>query len=54
MNFLNFLKQYFIVVQLQLSPFSPITFPYPSHPHLPHSVLPATIVFVHGSFTHVP
>ena len=43
---------FFIVVQGQLSPFSP-TSPYPSHPHLPPSILPS-FGFVQVSFIHVP
>ena len=31
----------FIVAQLQLSPFPSITLPCPTHPRLPHSILPA-------------
>ena len=34
----SFLK---IIVQLQLSPFPPITLPCPTQPHLAHSILPS-------------
>lgn len=34
-----FTYKIFIVVHLQLSPFSPITLPCLTHPHLPHSIL---------------
>ena len=34
-----FFLHFFIVVQLLLSSFPPITFCCPTHPHLPHSVL---------------
>ena len=48
----------FTVVQLQLSPFPPITVPCPTHPPPPTFSLcpppPLTIVFVHGSFIHLP
>ena len=37
--FLNFIY-FFIVIQVQLSPFSPHHSPYPSHPHFSPSILP--------------
>ena len=46
---------FFIVVQLQLSPFSPSTLPCLNYP--PSSTLslsPNPVVFVHGSCIHVP
>ena len=46
-------KPFKINVQIQLSPFSPTTFPCPTAPHLPPSILPP-FGFVHGSSIHVP
>ena len=43
----------FILVQVQLSPFSFHHFPQPTHPHLPPSILPC-FGFVLGSFIQVP
>ena len=43
----------FIVVQVQLSPFSCHHFP-PPHPPPPPTLNPSPFGFVHGSFTHVP
>ena len=39
-NHFIFFLHFFIVVWLQLSPFFPITLLHPTHPHLPHSILP--------------
>ena len=44
---------FFIVVQVELSPFSPHHSPYPSHPHFPPLIL-TPFGFVHVSFIHVP
>ena len=46
---------FFIVVQVQLSPFPPSlpTPPQPSHPHFPPLILPL-FGFAHGSFIHIP
>ena len=44
---------FFIVVQVQLSPFSPTTPPHASHPHIPPSIL-LPFGFVHVSFILVP
>ena len=41
---------FFIVVQIQLSAFSPA---HTSHPHLP-PLIPPPFGFVHVSFIHVP
>ena len=46
--FQNFSKLFFIVVQVQLSPFSPHYSPHPSHPHFPPLILPPFC------FVHVP
>ena len=40
------LKSFFIVVQLQLSPFSPVTLPCLTHCHLPPSILPCLCPWV--------
>ena len=48
----NYYTSFFQIVQVQLSPFSCHTFPCPTHPHLPTSILPP-FGFVHGSFIHV-
>ena len=44
---------FFIVVQVQLSPFSPHHTPHPSHPHPPPSIL-TPFCFVRVSFIVVP
>ena len=49
---LSFLK-FLIVVQVQLSPFSPHHGP-PRHPSLPPTLKPNPFGFVHVSFIHVP
>ena len=53
---INFFVFFFIVIQFQLSLFFPhySPLPCPAHPHLPHSILPITVVFVHESFIHFP
>ena len=53
MSFIYFyLFSFFIVVQVQLFPFSPHHFPDPSHSHLPPLILPP-FGFVHVSFIDV-
>ena len=51
--FILIIKKFFIVVQVQLSPFSPHHGPLP-HPSLPPTLEPAPFGFVHVSFIHVP
>ena len=46
-------KKYFIVVQVQLSAFTPTIPPHSSHPHLPPLLSPH-LGFVHVSFIAVP
>ena len=43
----------FLLLNYSCAHFPPITLPNPTHPHLPHSMSPQ-VVFVHGSFIHVP
>ena len=54
-NLMKFIIYLFIftVVQVQLSPFVPLHFPHPTHPHLPPLIL-TPFGFVHVSFVHVP
>ena len=52
--FVVFLKNYFIVIQVQLSTFTAHhSLPHPSHPHLP-PLIPLPLGFVHVSFIVVP
>ena len=48
-----YIYNYFTVVQVQLSAFTPTTPPHPSHPHLP-PLIPLPLGFVHVSFIIVP
>ena len=49
----NFPNLFFIVVQVQLSPFSPYHSP-PLHPSLPPTLEPTLFGFVYMFFIHVP
>ena len=53
MNNIFLSLSFFIVVQVQLSPFFPYPSPPTTQPHLPPLILPL-FGFVHESFIHVP
>ena len=56
-SFTIFYSLFLLLFNYSCPHFSPITLPYSTHPHLPHSILPRPaippkpVVFVHGSFT---